>query len=63
MAFCPKDCIVHSDTLNRYGVYPARMREGAECTACMQCATVCPDAAVEVYRTVAEKPQTEEAAT
>jgi 2-oxoglutarate ferredoxin oxidoreductase subunit delta len=56
MSVCPKDCIVHSDTLNRYGVYPMRMRDDAACTGCTQCATICPDAAIEVYRTVAEKP-------
>ena len=63
MAVCPKDCIEHSDTLNRYGVYPTKMKEDAECVACAQCATMCPDAAIEVYRTSAEKPQNQEAAT
>jgi 2-oxoglutarate ferredoxin oxidoreductase subunit delta len=57
ISVCPKNCIVQSDTLNRYGVYPMRMREGAECTGCTQCAMICPDTAIEVYRTVAEKPQ------
>ena len=53
--FCPKDCIEQSDTLNRYGVYPMRMRDGAECTGCTMCATMCPDAAIEVFRTEKEK--------
>jgi 2-oxoglutarate ferredoxin oxidoreductase subunit delta len=56
ISVCPKDCIQQSDTLNRYGVYPMRMRELAECTGCTLCATICPDTAIEVYRTVAEKP-------
>ena len=57
ISVCPKDCIEQSDTLNRYGVYPMRMREAAECSGCTLCATMCPDAAIEVYRTVVEKPQ------
>jgi 2-oxoglutarate ferredoxin oxidoreductase subunit delta len=57
ISVCPKDCIQQSDTLNRYGVYPMRMRDLAECTGCALCATMCPDAAIEVYRTVVEKPQ------
>ena len=46
-----------ADTLNRYGVYPMRMRDDAECTGCTLCATMCPDTAIEVYRTVVEKPR------
>ena len=57
ISVCPKNCIEQSDTLNRYGVYPMRMRDLAECTGCTLCATMCPDAAIEVYRTVVEKPQ------
>jgi 2-oxoglutarate ferredoxin oxidoreductase subunit delta len=63
MAVCPKGCIEHADTLNRYGVYPVKMREGAECIACSQCALMCPDAAIEVYRTVAAETPKEEATT
>ena len=59
IAVCPKDCIVHADTLNRYGVYPMRMKDDAECTGCTLCATMCPDTAIEVYRTVIEKPAAE----
>ncbi|MEN6452578.1 MAG: ferredoxin family protein [Thermoguttaceae bacterium] len=55
IAVCPKNCIEQSDTLNRYGVYPMRMRADAECTGCTLCATMCPDTAIEVYRTVVEK--------
>ncbi|MEN6457637.1 MAG: ferredoxin family protein [Thermoguttaceae bacterium] len=56
IAVCPKHCIEQTDTLNRYGVYPMRMREGAECIGCALCATMCPDTAIEVFRTVSEKP-------
>ncbi len=54
VSVCPKDCLEHSDALNRYGVYPIRMRAGAECIGCSQCAVMCPDAAIEVYRTAKE---------
>ena len=61
MAVCPKDCLEHAGTLNRYGVFPVRMRTGAECIGCSQCAIMCPDAAIEVYRTVADESRKEEA--
>jgi 2-oxoglutarate ferredoxin oxidoreductase subunit delta len=59
ISVCPKECIEQSDTLNRYGVYPMRMKAGAPCTACTLCATMCADTAIEVYRTVVEKPAAE----
>jgi 2-oxoglutarate ferredoxin oxidoreductase subunit delta len=62
IAVCPKDCITRSDTLNRYGVYPMRMRDDAPCIGCALCATMCPDTAIEVYRTAAEKPDKPQAA-
>ena len=55
IAVCPKECIEQSDTLNRYGVFPMRMREGAECIGCALCATMCPDTAIEVYKTEKNK--------
>ncbi|MBN1908910.1 MAG: 4Fe-4S dicluster domain-containing protein [Pirellulales bacterium] len=55
VSVCPKDCIVQSDTLNQYGVYPMTMREDAECIGCAACAMMCPDTAIEVYRTVKNK--------
>lgn len=63
ISVCPKECIEQSDTLNRYGVYPMQMRDGAECTGCTLCATMCPDTAIEVYRTVADKTRNQEVAT
>jgi len=37
--------------LNKKGYSPARSRVGEkECTGCAQCATVCPEVAIEVYR-------------
>lgn len=52
---CPTKSIVVDETLNRKGYFPARFveekREGEKgCTACAQCATVCPEVTIEVYR-------------
>ena len=55
IAVCPKDCLEHAGTLNRYGVYPVRMKKDAACIGCSQCAIMCPDTAIEVYRTVVEE--------
>jgi 2-oxoglutarate ferredoxin oxidoreductase subunit delta len=60
LAFCPKDCFVQADTLNAYGVYPMQFRDGAKCTGCAQCALMCPDAAIEVYRSPAKESRPQE---
>ena len=33
---------------NKHGIQTAAVREGDDCTGCLQCATICPDAALEV---------------
>jgi 2-oxoglutarate ferredoxin oxidoreductase subunit delta len=60
ISVCPKGCLEHSPVLNHYGVYPVRMRNGADCTGCSQCAAMCPDAGIEVFRSAAEKPEKEQ---
>jgi len=60
ISVCPKNCIVRSDTLNSYGVYPMKFCEGAECIGCSQCAVMCPDTAIEVYRTETKKARPQE---
>ena len=49
---CPKKNIIKSDKLNQKGYYPVQFEQNEEdpCTACAQCATICPDVAIEVYR-------------
>ena len=52
---CPNHRIELEKALNKKGYTPARFREKVEenekgCTACAQCATVCPEVAIEVYR-------------
>lgn len=46
--FCPKDCIRLSDELNLKGYFVAVFDDGEGCTACGNCALMCPDAAIEV---------------
>jgi 2-oxoglutarate ferredoxin oxidoreductase subunit delta len=48
--YCPNDCIVMSDKINKRGVKPAVFKKGAKCTACTFCALICPDTAIEVFR-------------
>lgn len=60
ISVCPKDCLEHSDTLNDYGVYPVRLRDGATCTGCSLCAMMCPDTAIEVFRSESTKPAAKE---
>jgi 2-oxoglutarate ferredoxin oxidoreductase subunit delta len=54
ISFCPQGLITTSRTLNQKGYYPAefteKSKDGKRCVACVTCATVCPDIAIEVYR-------------
>ena len=52
---CPNNRIEVDASLNQKGYSPARFKETVNegekgCTGCAQCATVCPDVAIEVYR-------------
>ncbi len=33
---------------NKQGIQTAAVHEDVDCTGCLQCATMCPDAAIEV---------------
>ena len=48
---CPQDCLVMSPDLNRKG-YHYTMLASDTCTGCINCALVCPDAVITVYREV-----------
>jgi 2-oxoglutarate ferredoxin oxidoreductase subunit delta len=53
--FCPNHRIELEKALNKKGYSPAHFKEEVEegekaCTACAQCALVCPEVAIEVYR-------------
>lgn len=49
---CPNNNIQISTKLNQKGYYPAHFEQTEEnpCIACAQCAVICPDIAIEVYR-------------
>lgn len=46
--FCAKDCISLSEELNVKGYFIAVLDDGEECTACRNCALMCPEVAIEV---------------
>jgi 2-oxoglutarate ferredoxin oxidoreductase subunit delta len=46
--FCKKGKLYIRQMPNKHGIQTAAVREGGDCTGCLQCATICPDAALEV---------------
>jgi 2-oxoglutarate ferredoxin oxidoreductase subunit delta len=50
---CPTKCLAlnKSDT-NSYGLHYAYLENEEECIACMNCAVICPDAAITVFKKV-----------
>ncbi len=53
---CPQDCLELSPGLNQKGYRYAQLKNDT-CTGCVNCAIVCPDCAITVYRQ-AKKPRT-----
>lgn len=51
-AACPRGLISQSGRINRQGYKVAEVPEGrmGECIACSSCALVCPDVAIEVWK-------------
>jgi len=45
---CPVDALEESDTLNKRGVRPPRLKENNECNHCRLCELICPDFAITV---------------
>lgn len=52
---CPTDVIRMSSEVNDKGVRFAYMEYAEKCIGCANCALVCPDAAITVYKTKVEK--------
>jgi 2-oxoglutarate ferredoxin oxidoreductase subunit delta len=48
--FCEQGVLQMHTKPNRRGILTAVVRREADCTGCLQCATICPDAALEVAR-------------
>lgn len=50
---CPKNCLaLNTSDTNSYGLHYAYQADEASCIACMNCAVICPDAAITVYKKV-----------
>jgi 2-oxoglutarate ferredoxin oxidoreductase subunit delta len=50
MGFCPKGLIKKSVKLNKRGLNFVEFDLTGECIGCMQCAVICPDSCIEVYK-------------
>ena len=46
---CDRGKLQLDDRPNKQGVQPAVVCPGVDCTGCCDCATICPDAAIEIY--------------
>ncbi len=53
VTFCPTKCLAMNmlDT-NNYGLHYAYMADEDKCIACQNCAVMCPDAAITVFKKV-----------
>jgi 2-oxoglutarate ferredoxin oxidoreductase subunit delta len=50
---CPTKCLaVNLTDTNSYGLHYAYMVDEEKCIACQNCAVICPDAAITVYKKV-----------
>ncbi len=54
---CPVNALELSDTLNKRGVYPPKLKEENECNFCRLCELLCPDFAVTVIPDEGEAPK------
>jgi 2-oxoglutarate ferredoxin oxidoreductase subunit delta len=52
---CPVDALEESDTLNRRGVRPPRLKKENDCNYCRLCELICPDLAIIVIPDEEEK--------
>ena len=50
MSFCPKGLIKKSAKLNKRGLSFVEFDLAGDCIGCMQCAVICPDCCIEVYK-------------
>jgi 2-oxoglutarate ferredoxin oxidoreductase subunit delta len=45
---CPLNALEESDTLNKRGIHPPRLKENNECNYCRYCELICPDLAITI---------------
>lgn len=48
--FCPKGLLKKSTKLNRQGLNFVEFVAAGDCIGCMQCAVICPDCCIEVFK-------------
>lgn len=48
--FCPQGLVKKSVKLNKQGLNFVEFDSSGECIGCMQCAVICPDCCIEVYK-------------
>ena len=53
IAACPQDCLELSPKLNSKSYRYVQLKNDS-CTGCINCAIVCPDSAITVYRQIKE---------
>ena len=50
---CPTECLeMNTVDTNSYGLNYAYLNDEEDCIACQNCAVICPDAAITVYKKV-----------
>jgi 2-oxoglutarate ferredoxin oxidoreductase subunit delta len=50
VSVCPVHIISLCGELNSEGYQPAHIEEMEKCTACLSCALICPDTAIEIWK-------------
>jgi 2-oxoglutarate ferredoxin oxidoreductase subunit delta len=48
--FCPKKVLGFGTGRNSAGFHPSEPQDEQSCIGCRQCAMMCPDACIEIYR-------------
>jgi 2-oxoglutarate ferredoxin oxidoreductase subunit delta len=54
---CPVAALEESDTLNKRGIRPPKLKKVNECNDCRLCELICPDMAIMVVRGEKKKQQ------
>ncbi|MCP4150825.1 MAG: 4Fe-4S dicluster domain-containing protein [bacterium] len=53
VVYCPKKCLEMNETdTNSFGLHYAFQAREEDCVACKNCAVICPDAAITVYKKI-----------
>lgn len=52
--FCPKKILVLSEASNQAGYCPVTCVDETKCMACINCASICPETAFDVFKEVVQ---------